>query len=60
MAIVNTSTSLLGMLSKGLVLLTSVSIAAGVVRLGKKEVLVQEMFSIEILSHVDVLCLDKT
>ncbi len=60
MAIVNTSTALLGMLPKGLVLLTSVSMAASVVRLGKKEVLVQEMFSIETLSHADVLCLDKT
>lgn len=60
MSIVNTSTALLGMLPKGLVLLTSVSMAASVVRLGKKEVLVQEMFSIETLSHVDVLCLDKT
>lgn len=60
MAIVNTSTALLGMLPKGLVLLTSVSMAASIVRLGKKEVLVQEMFSIETLSHVDVLCLDKT
>lgn len=60
MAIVNTSTALLGMLPKGLVLLTSVSMAASVVRLGKKDVLVQEMFSIETLSHVDVLCLDKT
>lgn len=60
MAIVNTSTALLGMLPKGLVLLTSVSLAASVVRLGKKEVLVQEMFSIETLSRVDILCLDKT
>ncbi|MFR7590390.1 MAG: HAD-IC family P-type ATPase [Longibaculum sp.] len=60
MAIVNTSTALLGMLPKGLVLLTSVSLAASVVRLGKRDVLVQEMFSIETLSRVDVLCLDKT
>ncbi|MEG0453744.1 MAG: hydrolase, partial [Coprobacillus sp.] len=60
MAIVNTSTALLGMLPKGLILLTSISLAASVVRLGKKEVLVQEMFSIETLSRVDVLCLDKT
>ncbi|MBS5111063.1 MAG: HAD-IC family P-type ATPase [Coprobacillus cateniformis] len=59
-AIVNTSTALLGMLPKGLVLLTSVSLAASVVRLGKRKVLVQEMFSIETLSRVDVLCLDKT
>lgn len=59
-AIVNTSTALLGMLPIGLVLLTSVSLATSVVRLGKRKVLVQEMFSIETLSHVDVLCLDKT
>ena len=58
--IVNTSTALLGMLPIGLVLLTSVSLATSVVRLGKRKVLVQEMFSIETLSHVDVLCLDKT
>lgn len=58
--IVNTSTALLGMLPVGLVLLTSVSLATSVVRLGKRKVLVQEMFSIETLSHVDVLCLDKT
>lgn len=59
-AVINTSTALLGMLPKGLVLLTSVSMAASIVRLGKKDVLVQEMFSIETLSRVDVLCLDKT
>lgn len=58
--IINTATALLGMLPKGLVLLTSVSLAASVVKLGKIKVLVQEMFSIETLSRIDVLCLDKT
>lgn len=58
--IVNSSTALLGMLPIGLVLLTSISLMASVVRLGQQNVLVQEMFSIETLSHVDVLCLDKT
>lgn len=58
--IVNSSTALLGMLPVGLVLLTSISMMASVVRLGHQKVLVQEMFSIETLSHVDVLCLDKT
>ncbi|MEI3325074.1 MAG: HAD-IC family P-type ATPase [Thomasclavelia sp.] len=58
--IVNTATALLGMLPKGLVLLTSVSLAASVVKLGKQKTLVQEMFSIETLSRTDVLCLDKT
>lgn len=58
--IVNNSTALLGMLPVGLVLLTSIALMASVVRLGQQKVLVQEMFSIETLSHVDVLCLDKT
>lgn len=58
--IVNNSTALIGMLPVGLVLLTSISMMASVVRLGHLRVLVQEMFSIETLSHVDVLCLDKT
>lgn len=58
--IINTATALLGMLPKGLVLLTSVSLAASVVKLGSKKTLVQELFSIETLSRVDVLCLDKT
>ena len=58
--IVNTATALLGMLPKGLILLTSVSLAASVVKLGKQNTLVQEMFSIETLSRIDVLCLDKT
>lgn len=58
--IINTATALLGMLPKGLVLLTSVSLAASVVKLGKQKTLVQEMFSIETLSRIDVLCLDKT
>lgn len=58
--IVNTATALLGMLPKGLILLTSVSLAASVVKLGKQKTLVQEMFSIETLSRIDVLCLDKT
>lgn len=58
--IVNTATALLGMLPKGLVLLTSLSLAASVVKLGKQKTLVQEMFSIETLSRIDVLCLDKT
>lgn len=58
--VVNTSTAILGMLPQGLVLLTSISLAASIVKLGKIKVLVQEMFSIETLSRIDVLCLDKT
>ncbi|MDF9824038.1 cation-transporting ATPase E [Breznakia sp. PF5-3] len=58
--VINTATALLGMLPKGLVLLTSVSLAASVVKLGSEKTLVQELFSIETLSRIDVLCLDKT
>lgn len=60
LTVVNTSTAILGMLPQGLVLLTSISLAASIVKLGKIKVLVQEMFSIETLSRIDVLCLDKT
>ncbi len=59
-SVVTTSAALLGLLPKGLVLLTSVSLAVGVVRLGKKRALVQELFGIEALARVDVLCMDKT
>ena len=52
--------ALLGMLPKGLVLLISVSLATGVIRLAKAKILVQNIYSLETLAHVDVLCLDKT
>lgn len=48
------------MLPKGLVLLISVSLATGVIRLAKAKILVQNIYSLETLAHVDVLCLDKT
>ena len=53
-------TRLLGMLPKGLYLLISISLAAGIITLSKKNVLVQDLYSLENLAHVDVLCLDKT
>ncbi|MDD3409974.1 MAG: HAD-IC family P-type ATPase [Eubacteriales bacterium] len=52
--------AMLGMIPEGLVLLTSVALALGVVRLGKRSVLVNELYGIESLARVDVLCLDKT
>lgn len=57
-AIVATAAALLGMLPKGLVLLISVSLANGVIRLSKKKILVQNIYSLETLAHIDVLCLD--
>ncbi|MCK7627534.1 HAD-IC family P-type ATPase [Streptomyces sp. RS10V-4] len=48
------------MIPEGLVLLTSVAFAIGVVRLGRRQCLVQELPAIEGLARVDVVCLDKT
>ncbi|MCL2742168.1 MAG: HAD-IC family P-type ATPase, partial [Oscillospiraceae bacterium] len=59
-SVTTVAAALLGMMPKGLVLLTSVSLAVGVVKLAMRRTLVQELFSIENLSRVDVLCLDKT
>ena len=59
-SVVSTAAALLGMLPKGLVLLISISLATGVIKLAKKKVLVQDLYSVETLAHVDVLCLDKT
>ncbi|MCP4968591.1 MAG: HAD-IC family P-type ATPase [bacterium] len=49
-----------GMIPQGLVLLTSLAFAVGVVRLGRRNVLVQEMPAIEGLARVDTVCFDKT
>ena len=59
-AIVSTVAALIGMIPEGLVLLTSTVLAVSVTRLAKKKVLVQELYCIETLARVDVLCLDKT
>ncbi len=59
-AVTTTAAALLGMLPKGLVLLITVSLAVGVAKLARSRVLVQNLFSLESLAHVDVLCLDKT
>ncbi|MGW9429770.1 HAD-IC family P-type ATPase [Streptomyces decoyicus] len=48
------------MIPEGLVLLTSVAFAIGVIRLGRRKCLVQELPAIEGLARVDVVCLDKT
>jgi cation-transporting ATPase E len=51
---------LAAMVPEGLVLLTSLAFAIGVIRLGKQRVLTQELAAIEGLARVDVVCLDKT
>jgi cation-transporting ATPase E len=52
--------ALVPMVPEGLVLLTSLAFAVGVVRLGQQNVLVQELPAIEGLARVDVVCADKT
>ena len=59
-AVIYMSTPLLGMLPKGIALLTITSLLTAVIKLGLRKVLVQEMYSVETLARVDTLCLDKT
>ena len=59
-AIFTTVASLIGMIPEGLVLLTSSVMAVSVIRLSKYKVLVQQLYCIETLARVDVICLDKT
>jgi len=59
-AVVSTVAALVTMIPEGLMLLTSTVLAVGVIRLSRKNVLVQQIYCIETLARVDVLCLDKT
>lgn len=59
-AILSTVAGIIGMIPEGLVLLTSIALTAGVVKMAKKKVLIQKIHGIEILSCTDILCLDKT
>lgn len=55
-----TASSMIGMIPSGLVLLTSVALTVGVIRLSKRKVLVQDLYSIERLARVNCVCFDKT
>jgi len=59
-SVVRTVAALIGMIPEGLILLTSSVLAVSILRLGKQEVLVQELYCIEMLARVDTICLDKT
>lgn len=59
-AILSTVAGIIGMIPEGLVLLTSVALTAGVIKMARKNVIIQKLHGIEILSCTDVLCLDKT
>ena len=59
-AVTSTVAALINMIPEGLILLTSSVLALATVRLSKKKVLVQDLYSIETLARVDTICLDKT
>jgi cation-transporting ATPase E len=59
-AIRGTIAGVVTMVPEGLVLLTSIAMAVSVVRLGRKQVLVQDMPAVEVLARVDTICVDKT
>lgn len=50
----------IGMIPSGLVLTTSVTMMVSIASLTKKKTLIQELYSLENLSRVDIICLDKT
>ena len=58
--IVSTVAAIIGMIPEGLVLLTSLALAVSSIRLATKQTLCQDLYCVEHLARVDVLCLDKT
>lgn len=59
-AVVGSVAGVVPMIPEGLVLMTSIAFTVGVLRLGRRRCLVQELAAVEVLARVDVLCLDKT
>ncbi|HEX4587157.1 MAG TPA: HAD-IC family P-type ATPase [Mycobacterium sp.] len=59
-SVLRTVGALVPMVPEGLVLMTSIAFAVGVVRLGRRQCLVNELPAIEGLARVDVVCADKT
>lgn len=56
----STCTALIGMIPSGLIMMTSAALVLGVIRLARHQTLVQDLYCVEMLARVDVLCLDKT
>ena len=59
-AVTSTVAALINMIPEGLILLTSSVLALATIRLSRKNVLVQDLYSIETLARVNTICLDKT
>lgn len=59
-AVKATAGSMVGMIPSGMYLLTSIALANSIIALSKQNALVQDLYSVEMLARVNVLCLDKT
>ena len=55
-----TTAVVIGLIPGGMFLLTTLALAVGIINLAKQNTLVQDMYSLETLARVNVLCLDKT
>lgn len=59
-SVTSTAAAIIGMIPEGLVLLTSIALAVSSIRLARRRTLCQDLYCVESLARVDVLCLDKT
>ena len=59
-AVLGSATVVIGMIPAGMILLTSVALAIGILKLAKHNTLVQDLYSLEMLARVDTICFDKT
>ena len=59
-SVLSSVAGIIGMIPDGLVLLTSISLTVGVIKMASKKVIIQRLAGIELLACVDTLCLDKT
>jgi len=59
-SVLSSVAGVIGMIPDGLVLLTSISLTVGVIKMASQKVIIQKLNGIELLACVDILCLDKT
>jgi cation-transporting P-type ATPase E len=59
-AIISSAAGIIGMIPEGLVLLTSITMTVGIIKLAYRRTVVQELAGLEVLARINVLCLDKT
>ena len=59
-SVLSSVAGIIGMIPDGLVLLTSISLTVGVIKMAEKKVIIQRLSGIELLACTDVICLDKT